>query len=71
MTGLLRLVVLVMMLSLVGGLAAPSASARLAQESDSQPVGMVSGPWRMMAWQFAFAPDFADQGLNAREGRNW
>lgn len=71
MKGLFRVVVMAMTLSMLGGFAVPTTPVVAAQEDATQPVGMVSGAWRMMAWQFAFAPAFPEQGLEARDGSNW
>lgn len=70
MKRLIRFVIIAMTLTFVGGLIPPGLQSA-AQETSAQPVGMVSGAWRMMAWQIAVAPSFPEQGLDARSGSNW
>ena len=67
---LVRFVVCLMVLSMFGS-ALPAAAEPVAQESSLQPVAMVSGPWRMMAWQFAVTSNFPEHGLEARSGSSW
>jgi hypothetical protein len=70
MKRLFRLVIAAMMLTMMSTVV-PTAPMTVAQDAAVQPVGMVSGAWRMMAWQLAFAPEFPDHGLKAHDGGNW
>jgi hypothetical protein len=65
-----RLVIVAMVLTMAGAVV-PATPIAVAQEFATQPVGMVSGAWRMMAWQFALAPAFPEQGLEKQDGHNW